>query len=378
MKILKGVNRFNMKKILRFCIVGGLSTLLDFGIYMLLSRNIDITVSKIISMSIACIFSFFVQKMWTFSNRNLVSAKMVVLFIVSQLINIGVNASTNALCFNITANKIIAFIVATGVAMVVNFLLQNYIVFPKKIEKEEKKVKKKHSYSIVIPCYNEAENLENLVKALKKFPKRYDVEFILVENGSTDDSRKMFRSMKDIDGKRIKKVYVDENQGYGFGIISGLKKAKGEFVGWLHADLQYDPMVLGEFFDYIDSAGTEETLVKGRRKNRHLVERVFTFGMGIYDSILFKKHMKDVMSMPMIFNRELLEYIDKYPKDFAIDIFAYALAQKKKYRVDFLPVFLKDREGGKSSWNTGFSSRIKQSFKMMRGSRDAKKKLKEI
>ena len=366
-----------MKKIIRFCIVGGLSTLLDFAIYMLLSNSIDITVSKIVSMTIASIFSFFVQKMWTFSNRNLINAKMVALFILSQLINIAVNASTNTLCFNITSNKVISFVVATGVAMVVNFLLQNFIVFRKK-EMNEKVGIRKHSYSIVIPCYNEAENLEKLVAALRKFPKRYDVEFILVENGSTDDSRKMFRTMKEIDGKRIKKVYVDENKGYGFGIVSGLRKAKGDFVGWLHADLQYDPAVLAEFFDYIDRAGIEEILMKGRRRNRHFIEYVFTFGMGVYDSLLFRKHMSNVMAMPVIFNSALLDCLDEYPEDFTIDIFAYALAQKKGYEVAFLPVVLKDRVGGKSSWNTGFSSRVKQSIKMMRGSKKVKKQLKEM
>jgi putative flippase GtrA len=372
------VKRSSLGKIIRFGIVGGISTLIDFGVYMVLSNHIDITVSKMISMAIACIFSFFVQKLWTFANKNNVQPKMVVLFIISQLINIAVNTSTNTLCFNITANKIISFVIATGVAMVVNYLLQNFIVFPAKKKNEKKKVVKKHSFSIVIPCYNEAENLEKLVAALKKFPKRYDVEFILVENGSTDNSRKLFRSMKDIDGKRIKKVYVDENKGYGFGIISGLRKAKNEFVGWLHADLQYDPAVLANFFDYIDQSKNEKILMKGQRRNRHVVEYIFTFGMGVYDSLLFKKHMSNVMAMPVIFNRELLDYIDDYPEDFTIDIFAYALAQKRGYEVAFLPVTLKDREGGKSSWNTGFASRVKQSFKMMRGSKMVKKQLKEI
>lgn len=370
------MKRSDIYKIMRFVIVGGLSTLIDFVIYMLLSNHIDITVSKMTSMTIASVFSFFVQKNWTFSNKNDVGVKMVSLFIVSQLINIGVNTATNTLCFNLTANKIISFVIATGVAMIVNYLLQNYIVFRKK--KQGSTTIQKHSYSIVIPCYNESENLENLVKALKKFPKRYDVEYILVENGSTDDSRKLFRSMKDIDGKRIKKVYVDENKGYGFGIISGLKKAKGDFVGWLHADLQYDPAVLAEFFDYIDRAGTEKILMKGRRRNRHFVEYVFTFGMGVYDTLLFKKHMSNVMAMPVIFNREMLDCLDKYPEDFTIDIFAYALAQKRGYEVAFLPVVLKDRVGGKSSWNTGFSSRVKQSFKMVRGSKMVKKQLKEM
>ena len=47
-------------------------------------------------------------------------------------------------------------------------------------------------YSIILPCYNEAENLMDLVNIINKFPKKYKAEFILVENGSTDNSREIF------------------------------------------------------------------------------------------------------------------------------------------------------------------------------------------
>lgn len=233
-------------------------------------------------------------------------------------------------------------------------------------------------YSIILPCYNESESLNDLVKIIEKFPKKYKCEFILVENGSTDDSRKFFDTCKSFDDKYIRKVYVKKNQGYGYGIIQGLKEARGEYVGWLHSDLQYNPMDLTAFFDYINDYQKENILLKGKRKNRKIVEYIFTFGMGIYDSILFGKKMSNVMAMPVIFNKDLLSYIDKFPYDYTIDIFIYGLALKKNYNVKHLPIYLKNREKGVSSWNTGFMSRIKQSKKMINGSKDVKSKLKEI
>lgn len=233
-------------------------------------------------------------------------------------------------------------------------------------------------YSIILPCYNESESLNDLVKIIEKFPKKYKCEFILVENGSTDDSRKFFDTCKSFDDKYIRKVYVKKNQGYGYGIIQGLKEARGEYVGWLHSDLQYNPMDLTVFFDYINDHQKENILLKGKRKNRKIVEYIFTFGMGIYDSILFWKKMSNVMAMPVIFNKDLLSYIDKFPYDYTIDIFIYGLALKKNYNVKHLPIYLKNREKGVSSWNTGFMSRIKQSKKMINGSKDVKSKLKEI
>lgn len=233
-------------------------------------------------------------------------------------------------------------------------------------------------YSIILPCYNESESLNDLVKIIEKFPKKYKCEFILVENGSIDDSRKFFDTCKSFDDKYIRKVYVKKNQGYGYGIIQGLKEARGEYVGWLHSDLQYNPMDLTAFFDYINDHQKENILLKGKRKNRKIVEYIFTFGMGIYDSILFGEKMSNVMAMPVIFNKDLLSYIDKFPYDYTIDIFIYGLALKKNYNVKHLPIYLKNREKGVSSWNTGFMSRIKQSKKMINGSKDVKSKLKEI
>ena len=107
-------------------------------------------------------------------------------------------------------------------------------------------------YSIVIPCYNESENLENVVKILNNFERKNDTEFILVENGSTDKSRKVFEEKIKFDDKHLKKVYVDKNQGYGYGLQQGLKEATGKYIGWLHADLQVAPKELIPLMDYIE------------------------------------------------------------------------------------------------------------------------------
>lgn len=362
------------KKIVKFIIIGGASTLIDFCVYMLIPNYIDVTISKIISMGVASIFSFILNKSWTFSLKKNADLKMVVLFYIGLLVNIAVNTSVNTVCFNLTKHKIISFCIATIVAMVVNYLIQNYIVFPNR-KKAELSKKSHNTFSIIFPCYNESENLYKLVEILKRFPKNYDVEFILVENGSTDDSKEIFEKIKD---ERIKKVYVDKNRGYGYGIISGLKKSTGKYVGWLHSDLQYDPMELVQFFKYLNTNADENVLLKGRRLNRHLTEYIFTFFMGVYDTVLFHHRMKNVMAMPVIFDRDLLKYMNLFPFDYTIDIFIYALAQKKRYKIKFFDVHLRDRYGGKSSWNTGFASRIKQSLKMIDGSKKVKEEIKEM
>lgn len=231
-------------------------------------------------------------------------------------------------------------------------------------------------YSIVIPCYNEYENLDNLIETLNNFDKQYNVEFILVENGSKDDSRK---KLEKIDGiyEKIKVVYVNTNQGYGYGIKQGLKKANGEYVGWIHADMQFDPYKLTDFFDFLNNNLDDKYLMKGKRTNRSFLENFFTWGMGITDSLIFKKHMHDVMSMPVILPREYVKDIENIPDDFSIDIYIYAKCLYNNLKIKHLPVKIVERKSGKSSWNTGIKSRIKQSKKMFDASKLVRKKLRK-
>lgn len=223
-------------------------------------------------------------------------------------------------------------------------------------------------YSIVIPCYNEEKGLDALINAICNFDNKYDVEFILVENGSKDNSREIFLNRKEFDDIKIKKVLIDVNQGYGYGIKQGLKIASGDFVGWIHADLQLPLEELYQFFEYANDKNNIHIFMKGIRHSRPFVDTFFTKGMGIFETLLFKTYLYDVMAMPIIFHKDLLKYYDKFPNDFSVDIFVYALSKKLKYEIYRKKINQKNREFGDSSWNTGFISRIKQSKKMIDGS----------
>ncbi len=234
----------------------------------------------------------------------------------------------------------------------------------------------KIKYSVIIPCYNESSNLVNLLKSLECLVVRDDTEIILVENGSLDDSRKILEKLVQPQNTKIKVVYVDKNKGYGYGILQGIMVATGGYVGWIHADLQVNPTYLLEVFKVIETNGRRPVFVKGKRRNRHFVEYIFSYGMSIFETILFKKVMYEVMAMPCMIPRKLLiYYIKRIPYDFSIDVFVYAIAIKHHVKTIHIPVDMKDRRDGISTWNTGFLSRIKQSHKMIRGSIKVKRLL---
>ena len=94
--------------------------------------------------------------------------------------------------------------------------------------------------SIVVPCYNEAKNIPLILEKFASVIKTSDIEILFVNNGSKDISQELFdqQILKYFFAKVIK---IEVNQGYGFGITSGLREAKGEYIGYMHADMQTDP-----------------------------------------------------------------------------------------------------------------------------------------
>ncbi len=224
-------------------------------------------------------------------------------------------------------------------------------------------------FSIIIPCYNEGSNLPILIENITPLLKDYELEYVLVENGSTDISRKYFK--KNIEGKyeNIKIAYVDKNKGYGFGIQQGLKLSEGKYLGWIHADMQFPPSDLKKFFDFILSSNfNEKFFLKGKRLNRSLLERFFTIGQSVFSSIIFLYKMHDIGAAPVVFSRSLIDNFDTMPDDFSIEIFTYLTAKRKNFMIERFKVTIKDRKNSSSSWNKGLMSMIKLSFQIIKSS----------
>ena len=80
-------------------------------------------------MTVSSIYSFLINKNWTFNNKNKITFILTFKYILCVFINIFVNTTSNTLIFNLTNNKIISFLFATGIAMIVNYTIQKKIVF---------------------------------------------------------------------------------------------------------------------------------------------------------------------------------------------------------------------------------------------------------
>jgi len=115
--------------IYKFVVSGGIATCIDFVCYMLLRQIVWTSIAKTISMILANIWSYFINKRWVFvSNRN-TDSKMIGSYVVTQILNLGTNVGVNSLMLHLTGYVVISFIIATLCATIVNYSLQKLVVF---------------------------------------------------------------------------------------------------------------------------------------------------------------------------------------------------------------------------------------------------------
>lgn len=215
--------------------------------------------------------------------------------------------------------------------------------------------------SIVLPCYNERDNISALMQRLDEVAARHaDLEILLVNNGSTDDSAAVFE--QELAGRNrdvFKVVNVEKNIGYGFGILSGLRAAKGDVLAVTHADRQTDPLDVLRALEVYVQAGDDMLMVKGARKNRKLSEAVFSYAMGILASLVLGKRLTEINAQPKLFSRKFFEMVEKpAPNDFALDTYLLYKAKQLGGVVE-IPVFFAKRVAGEAKGGSGSSWKVK-------------------
>jgi hypothetical protein len=116
-------------QILVFLFIGGLATIIDFVIYNYLFTFFSINISKLISMLSSSLFSYFMNKIFTFNKGRNYNQKYLIKFYIIFLLNLLTNIFVNYYVYKLTSVKLLAFILATLFGMIVNFIGQKFYVF---------------------------------------------------------------------------------------------------------------------------------------------------------------------------------------------------------------------------------------------------------
>jgi|TARA_B100001964_G_C14166404_1_gene569303 glycosyltransferase involved in cell wall biosynthesis len=202
--------------------------------------------------------------------------------------------------------------------------------------------------SIIIPCYNEVGNIPDLVNKLEAVRNK-ETEIILVDNGSTDETGAVLARELIKKQQLYKTVSINRNIGYGHGIKTGIREAKGDVIAWTHADLQTDPLdVIKAYSIYMGITNNEKCILKGKRIGRNLFDAFFTFGMGILSSFLMGVKLNDINAQPKMFHRSFLDKMVYAPDDFSFDLYFLYQASVNRYEILEYPVHFGKRLHGES------------------------------
>lgn len=226
--------------------------------------------------------------------------------------------------------------------------------------------------SVVVPCYNEAENIPLLLKRFEQTIHRKDVEVVFVDNGSNDATSEILTNMLP-DYPFARSIRIEINQGYGFGIVQGLKSCKGRFIGWTHADMQTDPADLIKTLKIIEKYNYDEGIfIKGKRTGRPLFDQFFTMGMSVFESVYLGEKLCDINAQPNVFSQKFFKTWKNPPDDFSLDLYVLYMACVEKLQIKRFPVEFPERLYGVSHWNRGLLSK----WKFIKRTLDFSKKLK--
>jgi dolichol-phosphate mannosyltransferase len=133
--------------------------------------------------------------------------------------------------------------------------------------------------SIVIPAYNEAECLEELVRqivlVIDPLRDRYEFEIIFIENGSVDATYDILRAVREAD-KRFKILKLSRNFGPEAAVISGLRCATGDAAIIMYADLQDPPDLIPQFLEKWESGYDNVYGIITRRPDESALRRFYT------------------------------------------------------------------------------------------------------
>jgi dolichol-phosphate mannosyltransferase len=199
------------------------------------------------------------------------------------------------------------------------------------------------TYSVVVPFYNEAENLPRLIREIDAMLRVMErqAEIILVDDGSTDT----FAQPSGSPAFLIRWLHISQNSGQSAAMYYGMQEARGEFIILMDADLQNDPMDAAKMLRKLEEERLD--LVTGVRlhRNDNLIRRLSSSIANAVRGALLQDHTSDTGCTLKVMRRETAK---RLPGWNGMHRFIPALVLSAGYKIGEMPVEHRARHAGVS------------------------------
>ena len=205
--------------------------------------------------------------------------------------------------------------------------------------------------SLIVPCFNEAENVELFQKeTIQAFQGcGYSFEIIFVDDGSSDATLHNLRKLYEQQRCPVKVVSFSRNFGKEAGLYAGLQYAQGDYISLIDADLQQRPEIVREMVDFLENNADYDVVAAYQDRRRE--GKVLSFFKKTFYRVINK--MSDVTLQPeasdfRTFRKSVRDSILKLGEyhRFSKGIFAWV-----GYKTHYIPYTACQRAFGTTKWS---------------------------
>jgi dolichol-phosphate mannosyltransferase len=215
---------------------------------------------------------------------------------------------------------------------------------------------------ILIPTYNEIENIEKIIRKVFSLPEPFHI--LVIDDGSPDGTA---HKVKELQNEFTDQLFILERngkQGLGKAYIAGFKwsiERKYDFIFEMDADFSHNPDDLIQLYDACKNNGADVSVgsryVKGGKVVNWPFNRIFiSYGASVYVRLITWMPVKDCTAGFVCYKREVLEAIDLDNIKFigyAFQIEMKYTAWRKGFKIKEVPITFVDRTEGVSKMSKG-------------------------
>ncbi|HYE78579.1 MAG TPA: glycosyltransferase family 2 protein [bacterium] len=215
--------------------------------------------------------------------------------------------------------------------------------------------------SIIIPCYNEHQNIEKVLEVVQGVDVGMEKELIIIDDGSTDGTVEVLQEIREKtpDADILKVHFSMLNSGKGFAIRIGLKYATGDIVLIQDADLEYDPHDIPKVLAPIKEGKADVVYgsrFKGSVQGMALPNLVCNKILAGLATLLYGTHITDEATAYKAFRRDVIQKVDLKCQRFEFCPEVTAKVLKAGAKLVEVPITYRGRttaEGKKIGWKDG-------------------------